>query len=96
MMDFHQSHARVFKLICTRGPVSRAQLADYLGLSRPSLTQITKALLRNNLIIEAGRGNSSKAGGRREILLTVAPDAGFILCGQLERDFMRIGVSSLN
>ncbi len=90
------SEIRVFRKICEIGPISRAHLARILNSSRATLTQIANALLTSGYVIEVGKGASTDRGGRREILLSVNPNAGYILALQLDRDFAKVGLFALN
>ncbi|MEA4943392.1 MAG: ROK family transcriptional regulator [Propionicimonas sp.] len=61
---------RVAMEVLLRGPISRTELARRLDLSQPSLSRLTKPLLRRGLLIEVGRADSDGAG-RPAILLDV-------------------------
>ncbi len=57
-----------------RGALSRIELADILGVSPALITQLVKDLMRDGLIHEAGRADSS--GGRRAMRLELSVDVG--------------------
>lgn len=55
-------------------PLSRAELARITGLSQSTVSVIVEELLRRGYVRETGLGPS--AGGRKPVLLELAPDAG--------------------
>ena len=63
--------------IKTEGPISRADLAHYTGLSPATVTSITGDLIAEGLIFEKETGDSS--GGRRPILMALNPRGGFVV-----------------
>ena len=87
---------RVFRAVYEAGPVSRIKIANGLNLTRAAISVITKRLIELDLIIEVGKGMSRKRQGRREVLLVVNPDAGFILSVQIAHNFVAFGLVNLN
>lgn len=65
---------RVLLEVLRRGPLSRRQLADRLGLSPGSLTRLTKPMLASGLLVEgtASTHGVGAMGGRPQIPLDVA------------------------
>jgi glucokinase-like ROK family protein len=57
--------------------VSRAEIAQSLGVSRATVSTIVDNLIKAGLVVERGAGLSR--GGRRPIVLRVNPDAGQVL-----------------
>ncbi|TMZ32364.1 MarR family transcriptional regulator, partial [Klebsiella pneumoniae] len=61
-----QQHAHnlalVSRLIFTHGPVSRAELAKHSGLTKTTVTQLTRELLDAGLIRELGLSRSNGPG----------------------------------
>lgn len=57
--------------------VSRAEIAQSLGVSRATVSTIVDGLLRAGLVVERGAGLSR--GGRRPIVLQINPEAGRVL-----------------
>ncbi|MER5612541.1 ROK family transcriptional regulator [Streptomyces sp. NPDC002215] len=68
------SRTAVLALLGRSGPLSRIEIARQLDLSPATVTQITKRLLAEGLIVEADSVPS--AGGRPAIRLAVVADAG--------------------
>jgi len=70
------NYRAVFELIAEKGSLSRAEIADLLSLSRPSVSRIVDGLLKSALVAEGDR-IASKAG-RWQTLLHVNPGAGLV------------------
>jgi glucokinase-like ROK family protein len=68
-------HVRLLRLLRDEGPVSRAELADRLDLTRPRLLAEVERLLASGHIAEAGMAASR--GGRRSTLVEMHPGARF-------------------
>ncbi len=71
------NRSTVLNTILAKGPISRAALAQSIGLSPASITNLTAELLEQGLILETKHGESS--GGRRPILLEINPNGGFVI-----------------
>ncbi len=67
----------ILNLIKTNGPISRADIANRIGLSPATVTSITGILIDEDLIFEKETGDSS--GGRPPILLDLNPRGGFVI-----------------
>jgi predicted NBD/HSP70 family sugar kinase len=59
---------RVLLDVLIHGAMSRAEIADRLTLSRPTLTRVTKALVRDGLLVEGGTQLRSVMGRPSEML----------------------------
>ncbi len=85
---------RVVHLVRTSGPLSRADVADELGLARSSVTAIVKDLLNEGTLIELPMPPNGSAGrGRPRILLDCNPDAQRVLGIQIGAKRVRIAVA---
>ena len=60
------------------GRISRVEIAEKTGQSRASVTNITAAMIQQGLIREEDCGCKPKRG-RRRIMLTLNPDAAFVV-----------------
>ena len=56
------AHRRVAREVLTQGPVSRSELARRLGLSRASLTRLTKPLIEDGFFVEAQVRREERTG----------------------------------
>ena len=74
----------ILNLIRRQGPLSRTQLTEISGLSVGAISQITNDLLVEGWINEVGESDST--GGRRQVLLRLNPDAGYVVGLKLMED----------
>src|SRR2546421_6766630 len=70
--------------IRVNGPITRTDLADITGLTPPAIANITKRLMQDNLIKEAGRVRGAR--GQPPLRLVVNPDSWFLVCVNGDRD----------
>jgi predicted NBD/HSP70 family sugar kinase len=66
------------------GPITRADLVGLTGLTAPAIANITKRLLQENLIKEAGRQRGAR--GQPPLKLVINPDGCFSLGVNIDRD----------
>src|SRR6195952_2471687 len=59
--------------IRVNGPITRTDLADITGLTPPAIANITKRLMQDNLVKEAGRVQGAR--GQPAIKLVINPDS---------------------
>jgi N-acetylglucosamine repressor len=69
----------VLRLIQSRGPLARRDIARLSGLSPASVTGITGELIDSGLVMESGEIESTERAGRPAILLGLNPEAGFVV-----------------
>jgi predicted NBD/HSP70 family sugar kinase len=69
----------VLRLIQSRGPVARRDIARMSGLSPASVTGITGELIELGLVQEAGEVERKERAGRRAIQLRLNPKAGYVV-----------------
>lgn len=74
-------------------PVSRADLARHLGVSRSTASEIVTGLLETKLVAEGEEGRSS--GGRRPILLEFQDDAFVILGVDMGASHVSVALTDL-
>jgi N-acetylglucosamine repressor len=83
----------VLRAIYDRGPLSRADLARLTGLTAPTISEITGALILDGLVEEIGLGPST--GGKRPTLLRMVDDARHLIGLDLARGDFRGAVMNL-
>ena len=76
--------------IRVNGPITRAELAAITGLTAPAIANITKRLLTDKLIQEAGRRRGGR--GQPATKLVINPDARFSIGLNVDRDHMTMVV----
>ena len=72
------------------GPITRTELAQITGLTAPAIANITKRLLTDNLIQEAGRRRGGR--GQPATKLVINPDSWFSIGLNVDRDHITIVV----
>ncbi|WP_431235155.1 ROK family protein [Mycolicibacterium psychrotolerans] len=76
---------RVVHLLRTSGPLARADLADRLGLPRPSITTLVADLIDDGTLVELeSRIEGAGSRGRPRILLDCNPEARRVLGIQID------------
>ncbi|MDQ0456779.1 ROK family transcriptional regulator [Rhizobium paknamense] len=83
----------VFETIFQRGPISRVEIASVIGLKPQTISSITRELLEQGLIVEAGR--SSGLRGQPQIYLEANAEAGFSVGVHLDQNLCSILVLDL-
>ena len=81
---------RVFNLLRLEQPISRAQIAAKCALTRPAVSGIIDEMIREGLVEEVGRGNSS--GGKPPRLLALVKGARCAIGIELGDEFLIHGV----
>ncbi|GII87343.1 sugar kinase [Sphaerisporangium siamense] len=83
----------VFAEIFKRGKVSRPELAQATGLSKPTISMALADLERARLVRPIGlrTGNA----GRAALLYEIRPQAGYVLAVDIGREFVRLAIADL-
>jgi predicted NBD/HSP70 family sugar kinase len=68
---------QILNMIKEQSPISRANIAQQLGLTKGTVSSLVSELLDANLCYESGTGESS--GGRRPVMLLFNREAGFTI-----------------
>lgn len=78
----------VFETIFQRGPISRVEISGIVGLKPQTISSITRELLEQELIVEAGR--SSGLRGQPQIYLEANAEAGWSVGVHLDQNHCSI------
>lgn len=74
------SRALLRRMLLLGAPLSRAELAERTGLSRPAITEICRELLDQGLIQATGHRTPARSTvGRRQVQLDLCANAGYAL-----------------
>lgn len=90
--EWHSIKQRVYDTIAESGEISRVRLAEKYGIRLATVTEATRKLLKDRLIIEAGEEKST--GGRKPVLLKINPDAFYTIGISVTRSKLFCGVLS--
>lgn len=71
--------ARIARLIWEAPLISRAEIAERLGLERSTITHQVADLIAGGLVSEISEGSAGPSGGRRPIHLSIAKDYGYVI-----------------
>ncbi|MFZ4453857.1 ROK family transcriptional regulator [Salibacterium aidingense] len=75
--------------------MSRAEIANVVGMSRPAVSSIIKELIDEGLVKEIGHGETSEVGGKRPILLDIDERAGNILSVYYDGAVLQMAICNL-
>ncbi len=84
----------VFNLIAEHGSISRTELAKVSRLPAATITRIVGDFIAAGLVAEGASEESS--GGRRPVLLSINPSAGYVVGVKLREDSMTVAVCDLS
>lgn len=92
-----QRNMEAVKLMLYRyAPISRSDIADYLGLTPATITNITSELINAGYVVEIDEDTSPSRGmGRRPILLDLKRDRYTVLGISLGRDSTRFAICDM-
>jgi predicted NBD/HSP70 family sugar kinase len=83
----------VFERIRLLSPVSRPQLADATGLSKPTISLALANLERSGLVRHVGQSTGNS--GRAALLYEMRPEAGWVVGVDVGRSWVRIALANL-
>ncbi|MCS0653136.1 ROK family transcriptional regulator [Cytobacillus firmus] len=72
-----KNKSRVLQTIIDHSPISRADIAQYLGLTKGTVSSLVNELIEEKICSETGPGKSS--GGRRPVMLLFNEQAGYAI-----------------
>ncbi|SHF58761.1 ROK family protein (putative glucokinase) [Caldanaerobius fijiensis DSM 17918] len=84
----------VIRIIKEKGAISRADIARYTNLTPPTVTNITKKLIKDGVIVEDTMGESR--GGRKPVLLKLNPGYFYVVLAHISSNHLRLDVSDLD
>ncbi len=83
----------VYERIRLLGPVSRPQLAEATGLSKPTISLALADLERAGLVVSAGHRTGN--AGRAAVLYTIRPEAGWVIGLDIGHEWIRAALVDL-
>ena len=82
--------SRVLRQLWLNPGISRAEIADRLGLNRSTITHIIKGLADQQIVSIGESGASGPHGGRRNVQLTINPAFGCFAGFDLQPNLLRV------
>lgn len=89
------NRSAVLTLLNARGPMSRKDIADELGLTPASVTQICNDMFAAGILTELGEMKEEKRAGRRKILVGINYKVRYALAIAIEGNEATITISDL-
>ena len=89
------NRSSILKLLNERGPTSRKDLAQALGLTPASVTQNCADLIESGILVEAGEVKNSNRAGRRKILVGINYTCRYVLSISIELEDTCLTLSDL-
>ena len=83
----------VYERIRQQGPVSRPQLAEATGLSKPTISLALADLERWKLVRAVGHRSGN--AGRAAVLYEIRPEAGYVIAIDVGRSWVRLALANL-
>lgn len=91
-----KNRSATIEYIIQEGKVSRAQIANHLGVNKASISEIVMNLLQYEILEEIGVGCSSQQGGRKPVLLQLHKEACLFLSIDLGYNYIRMLLTYMN
>lgn len=91
-----RNKASILKLLKEKGPMSRKDIAEEIGLTPASVTMLTTEMIEVGYLQEAGEIQEEKKAGRRKILLSIVYDWKCVLAISIEVRTTTISLCDLN
>jgi glucokinase-like ROK family protein len=89
------NRAAILQYVRANGPLSRPQIADAIGLSRPTVAKLVDELVTEGLIHEIGLGQSTSSGGKRPGLVELNAGAAAVAAVALGEERIEVGMTDL-
>ncbi|MBO0959595.1 ROK family transcriptional regulator [Neobacillus sp. MM2021_6] len=91
-----QNKKRILQCILEHAPISRAEIAGKMKISKPTVSLLVDELIQEKWIFEKGIGESTSQGGRRPIHLYFNEKAAYIIGTDIGGTKVKIVISDLN
>jgi len=87
---------RILTLVKNEETISRIELARRTKISKVAISEIVNRLIEAGYIVEIGKGESTKKGGKRPTLLKLNSDNGFVVGIEIHSSHAKIALANLN
>ncbi|WP_244933624.1 ROK family transcriptional regulator [Neobacillus mesonae] len=91
-----QNKKRILQCILENAPISRAEIAGKMKISKPTVSLLVDELIQENWIFEKGIGESTSQGGRRPIHLYFNEKAAYVIGTDIGGTKVKMVISDLN
>jgi len=90
------NEVRILNLIKSEGLISRIELARRTRISKVAVSEIVSRLTDAGFILEVGKGESTKKGGKKPFLIRINPDNGYVIGVEIRRKSATIALANLD
>ena len=84
----------IFDYLRKNEPISRADIARNLSISRPTVSRVVETLIEYNYVVETEKIKTS--GGKRPIQLKINPNKDYVLGIDLGKERIKIALTNFN
>ena len=85
----------ILRIVLEIGPISRIDISRQLKISRPTTSAYIGELIKDGLIEELGKSDSTPSGGKKAVLLQFNSRAGYIVGAMIGVNNIRIALTDL-
>jgi predicted NBD/HSP70 family sugar kinase len=85
----------ILRIVLEIGSISRIDISKQLKISRPTTSAYISELIKDGLIEEIGKSDSTPSGGKKAMLLQFNSKAGYILGAMIGVNNIRIALTDL-
>lgn len=90
-----QNRSAIIEYLSRTGPVSRKDLAEAIGLTASSVTQIVGAFMEEGILHEVGTVDEAKGAGRKKVLIDIDYDAVYLYSVNIEVENTTVALTNL-
>ncbi|WP_353463057.1 ROK family transcriptional regulator [Mammaliicoccus sciuri] len=95
-LAFTANEQMVLKAIFNHKPISMTEIARLTNTNKATISGVVNRLKTQNVIREAGQGESTKKGGRKTVLLEINPDFGYTVSLDFTYDSVDMMTNAFN
>jgi len=89
------NETHLLNLIRQDGPISRNELARRTRISKVAVSEIVARLQDAGFILEIGKGESTRKGGKKPTLLKLNPTNGYAIGIEIKRRYSKIALANI-
>ena len=89
------NEVQILNLIRENSPISRVEIARQNKMSKVAVFEIVKRLINRGFVLDIGKGQSTKRGGKRPTLVTLDANKHFVIGVELKRRQALLAVANI-
>ncbi|MGV3042428.1 ROK family transcriptional regulator [Staphylococcus rostri] len=95
-LAFTANERMVLKTIFNHKPISMTEISRLTDTNKATISGVLNRLKAQQVVCEAGQGESTKKGGRKTILLEINPDFGYTVALDFTYDSVDMMINAFN